>query len=357
MKQESLEILRELSMMQGISGFEHEIKDYMRSQMEGLAGFSQDNLGSLICQKPGTAEGPRIMIPAHMDEIGFLVKDIDKSGCLRFAPIGGWLDQVLLAHEVTVQTRGGDLPGLIGCQPPHLMPKEKREKIIKRKTMFVDIGAEDKEEARKMGVRVGDPIVPRQRFTHLENEKYLVGKAWDDRVGCALIIELMKELQNIRHPNTVYAVGTVQEEVGTRGAETSADMVDPDFCIALDVGLATDVPGVEDEPEIALGKGPVLYMTDAGTISHRKFRDYVLDLAEELDLPHQVGLIEGGATDARAIQLHSKGVASVVFGIPTRYIHSHAGIIHADDYDAMLQLLVEIIQSLDGKSADEILDR
>ncbi len=357
MKQESLEILRELSSMQGISGFEHEIKDYMRDQLNGLAEFGRDNLGSLICEKKGTAGRPRIMIPAHMDEIGFVVKDIDKSGCLRFAPIGGWLDHVLLGHEVTVQARSFDLPGIIGCCPPHMMPREERKKLIKRKSMFIDIGAADKEDAQKMGVRIGDPVVPRQRFFHLENEKYLAGKAWDDRVGCALVIELLKELKNINHPNTVFGVGTVQEEVGTRGAETSADVVDPDFCVALDVGIATDVPGVENEPDVKLGEGPVLYVIDAGTISHLKFRDYVLDLAGELNIPHQISMIEGGATDARAVQTHSKGVASVVFGIPARYIHSHAGVIHTDDYDAMLALLVEIVRGLDEQVADEILDR
>ena len=357
MRQESLEVLRELSGMEGISGFEEEVRDYMQAGMEGMAEFSRDNLGSLICRKSGTAEGPRIMIPAHMDEIGFVVKDIEESGCLRFAPVGGWVDQVLLGHLVTVQTRGGNLPGLIGSQPPHLMPKKERGKLIRRKKMFIDIGAEDKDEARQMGVCIGDPIVPRQKFMHMENEKFLVGKAWDDRVGCALLMELIKELQNIRHPNTVFGVGTVQEEVGTRGGETSADVVGPDFCIALDVGIATDVPGVENEPKVELGKGPVLYMMDAGTISHRRFRDYVLDLAEEMDVPHQISLIEGGATDARSIHLHSEGVASVMFGIPTRYIHSHAGIIHTDDYDAMLQLLVEIVQGLDEDMADEILER
>ncbi len=355
MKQKSLDILRELSLLQGISGFEHEVKDYMCEQLDGMAEFSVDNLGSLICCKRGTAEAPRIMVPAHMDEIGFMVKDIDKDGYIKFAPIGGWIDQVLLGREVTVQTRKGDFIGLIGCQPPHLMPREKRDKLVKRRDMFIDIGAADKENALEMGVRIGDPIVPRQRFSHMGNEKYLIGKAWDDRVGCALLIELLEELNGIRHPNTVFAVGTVQEEVGTRGAETSADMVDPDFCIALDVGLATDVPGVDHEPRVELGKGPVIYMSDAGTISHLKFRDYVLDIAETLKIPYQLSLIEGGATDARAVQLHSRGVPSVVFGIPTRYIHSHAGILHTDDYDAMLQFLVEIIQGLDAGAAEEVM--
>jgi endoglucanase len=297
------------------------------------------------------------MVAAHMDEIGFVVKDIDESGCLRFAPLGGWLDQVLLSHVVTVQTRKGDLPGVIGCMPPHLMSKEKREKLIKRRDMFIDVGASDRENAEEMGVRIGDPVVPRQKFMHLENEKYLMGKAWDNRVGCGLLVDLVREINDMPHPNTLSAVGTVQEEVGTRGAETSADVVNPDFCIALDVGIATDVPGVEKEAKVELGKGPILYMADAGTISHRRFRNYVIDVAEGKDIPHQLSLIEGGATDARSIQLHSRGVASVVLGVPTRYIHSHAGLIHTDDYDATLALLVEIVQGLDQNMADEILGR
>jgi len=357
MKKSSLELLRKLSELDGVPGFESDVREFIRSKLKGKAEFETDNLGSLICRKRGSSERPRIMIPAHMDEIGFVVKNVDESGCLRFATLGGWLEQVMLGHQVCVLTRKGQLPGVIGCTPPHLMPKEEREKPIKKKSMFIDVGAKNKKDAEKMGVRIGDPIVPKQPFTVLANKKYIMGKAWDDRVGCALMIELIGKLQNVKHPNTVCCVGTVQEEVGTRGAETSADVVEPDFCMVLDVGIGTDVPGVEGEPRVALGDGPVLYMQDAGTISHKRFREFVIDLAEKKDIPCQLSLIEGGSTDARAVQLHARGVASVVFGIPARYIHSHAGIIHADDYDAMLKLMVEIIRALDEKKASNILEK
>ena len=358
MKRESAELLKVLTELDGVPGFEGEVRGYMRSQLEGLGEIQLDNLGSLLCKKAGTEERPRIMVPAHMDEIGFVVKTVDDTGCLRFATLGGWLDQVMLGHLVTVQTRKGDLVGVIGCTPPHMMPKEEREKVIQRKKMFIDVGARDKKEAEeKLGIRVGDPVVPRQAFALMKNRKLMLAKAWDDRVGCGLAIDLMKSLQRVQHPNTVFAVGTVQEEVGTRGAETAADVADPDFCMALDVGIATDVPGIEGEVSVKLGKGPVLYMLDAGTISHQRFRDFIIGIAEQKKIPLQLSLIEGGATDARAVQLHSRGVASVVFGIPARYIHSHAGIIHADDCDAMLKLMVEVIKALTPACADKLLER
>lgn len=356
MTEATLELLKKLSELEAVPGHEEQVRSFIRGELEGLVEFDTDNLGSLICKKTGSVDEPRIMIPSHMDEIGFAVKDIDDTGCLRFSPLGGWLDQTLLAHRVKVKTRKGDLLGVIGCTPPHMMPKEKRKKLIKKKKMFIDVGAADREDAEKMGVRIGDPIVPLQTFERMHNEKYLLGKAWDDRVGCALMIELIKELQNIEHPNTVYGVGTVQEEVGTRGAETSADAVNPDFCLVIDVGIATDIPGIEGEPMVELGGGPVLYMLDAGTISHLKFRDYVMELAEENDIPLQLSLIEGGATDARAVQLHSRGVASVMFGIPARYIHSHSGIIHADDVDALRRLLLKLVRGMDTDRAAEVLE-
>jgi len=356
MRTNSLELLRTLSEMHGVSGFEGPVRSFMRSQLEGLAEFETDNLGSLVCRKRGTQDHPRIMIPAHMDEIGFVVKDLDEFGCLRFATLGGWLEQVMLGHQVVVKTRKGDIPGVIGCTPPHLLSREERDKLIKQKKMFIDIGAKNRKDAEKLGVRIGDPVAPRQEFVQMENGKYLMGKAWDDRAGCALIIELIQRLRGVKHPNTVYGVGTVQEEVGTRGAETAADVVNPDFCMALDVGIATDVPGIEGEAKVCLGKGPVLYMQDAGTISHLRFREFVVETAERRKVPYQLSLMEGGVTDARPVQLHGRGVASVVFGLPARHIHSHAGVIHMDDYDATLRLMVEIVKALDAQAATKLLE-
>ncbi len=357
MEQESLKMLQELSQLDGVPGCEQHVRAYIRERLEGVAEFDTDNLGSLVCTKRGQSDGPRVMLPAHMDEVGFIVKDITEEGYIRFAPLGGWLDQVLLGHTVRVGARNGDRTGVIGCTPPHMMPKEQRDKVIQRKKMFIDIGADDKEQATEVfGVRIGDPIVPVQPFEALgEGGEYLLSKAWDDRVGCALMIDTLRRLQDVEHPNTVCAVGTTQEEVGTRGAETAADVVNPDLCVVLDVGLGTDMPGVENEVKVKLGKGPAIYVLDAGTIAHRRFNDFLVEVAEQNDVPYQMSLIEGGATDARAIGVHGRGVPSVLVGIPARYIHSHAGIIHADDYDATLSLLVSLMQALSQQKADEFI--
>jgi len=328
MKKKTLELLQELT------------------HLDGVAEFETDNLGSLICKKAGKADRPRIMLPAHMDEIGFMVKDVTDDGYLKFAPLGGWLDQTLLGHLVTVRTRKGKLTGVIGCTPPHMMPREQRDKVIKRKDMFIDVGARDKKHAtEELGVRIGDPIVPKAPFEAIGDGKHLMAKAWDDRVGVGLMIDTLLTLRN-DHPNTVYGVGTTQEEVGTRGAQTAAEVVDPDLCIVLDVGIATDMPGIKDEVKVEFGKGPIIYVLDAGTIAHRRFNDFVLELAEKKKIPHQLSVMEGGATDARAIHVHARGVPSVSIGMPARYIHSHCGLIHADDYDACLKLLLAVIKAL-----------
>ncbi|MFO8008310.1 MAG: M42 family metallopeptidase [Candidatus Brocadiia bacterium] len=357
MDEESITLAEELSQLDGVPGFEDQVRDYIQGKLEGVAEFETDNLGSLICRKEGQHDAPRVMLPAHMDEIGFMVKDVTDEGFIRFAPLGGWLDQVLLGHAVKVKTRKGDLAGIIGCTPPHMMPKEQRDKVIKRKKMFIDVGARDKEHAQeKLGVRIGDPIVPVQPFHRLGEGEMLASKAWDDRIGCALMIDMLKALAESSHPNTVYGVGTTQEEVGTRGAETAADVVDPDFCIVLDVGPTTDVPGVEGEVKTELGKGPIIYVLDAGTIAHHRFNEFLLEVAQEAEIPHQMSLIEGGATDARSIHIHKRGVPSVLLGVPARYIHSHAGVIHTADYDATLQLVLAVVEALSPDRAASIME-
>ncbi|NLW49443.1 MAG: M42 family metallopeptidase [Candidatus Brocadiaceae bacterium] len=353
MNRKTMELLRKLTDLDGVPGAEDAVRAFMREALDGLGEFEMDRLGSLVCKKVGREDSPRIMIPAHMDEVGFMVKDITEDGYLRFAPLGGWLDQTLLGHMVTVWTRKGPLDGVIGCAPPHMTPPEERDKVIKRKSMFIDVGACDQKHAReKLHVRIGDPIVPKEAFRKLGDGKHLLAKAWDDRIGCALIIELLQSLQKTDHPNTVFGVGTVQEEVGTRGAKTAADVVNPDFCIVLEVGLATDMPGIKGEPAVSLGKGPDICVLEGGAIPDRRFTQFVMDVAEKADIPHQVSLIERGSTDARVIHIHQRGVPSVVIGVPARYIHSHAGVIHADDYDKTLKLVETVVKELGPGQAE-----
>ena len=353
MDKTSLALLEELTEAPGLPGYEEDIRRIVARRVKGLARVSHDRLGSILCEKRGSADRPRIMLPGHMDEIGFLVNGITDDGYLRFSPVGGWWDQVILAQRVIVKTRKGDLTGIVGSKPPHVLSSEERGKVVQRKDMFIDVGAKDKKEAtKKLAIRPGDPVVPICPFERMANKKLLLGKAFDDRVGVALFIDVLRRLKGIKHPNTVYGVGTVQEEVGTRGAETAADAVDPDLCLVLDVGIASDVPGfkAEDKDKGTLGKGPQICFLDSGMIPNLKLRDFLVDLAERRKIPYQISMLEGGATDGRPIHLHGTGVPTVYIGIATRYIHSHAGILHADDYDNAVKLLVEAIKRLDAKT-------
>ena len=345
-----LACLREFSNAHGVSGYEQEIRGLMRKHLSEIAEISYDKLGSIICRKRGASDGPRIMLAGHMDEIGFMVKHITQEGFIRFTYLGGWWEHVMLGHRVIVKTRKGDIPGVIGCKPPHILPPEDRKKVIDKKELFIDIGAGSNEEAKdRFGVKPGDPIIPDSTFTTMANEKFLLGKAWDNRVGCAIIVETLKQLAGESHPNTVYGVGTVQEEVGLRGAATSAAVINPDLAFAIDTGVAGDVPGISEVDSVTkLGKGVAVSVYDKSMIPNTALRDFVFEIAEQNGIPYQVDFTEGGGTDAGRIHIHDHGVPSVVISIPTRYIHCHSGIIHRDDYEAAVRLMVAVIKKLDS---------
>lgn len=348
--EDMLASLREFSEAHGVSGFEGEVRGLMYKHLADITEISYDKLGSIICRKEGTADTPKIMLAGHMDEIGFMVKHITKEGFIRFTNLGGWWEHVMLGQRVIVKSGKGDLPGIIGCKPPHILPPEERKKVIDKKELFIDIGAASDEEAKeRFGVRAGDPIVPFSVFTPMANEKFLLGKAWDNRVGCAIIVETLKQLTKEIHPNTVYGVGTVQEEVGLRGATTSVAVINPDVAFAVDTGVAGDVPGISEVDSVTkLGKGVAVSIFDNSMIPNTALRDFVFNTAEQHGIPYQVDFTEGGGTDAGRIHIHDHGVPSVVISIPTRYIHCHHGIIHRDDYEAAVRLMVALIKQLNA---------
>ncbi len=351
-KDKTLKLLKEITEAPGVSGYEGEVRDVIRKHLEGLADIEQDNLGSIICKKKGASDKPKIMLAGHMDEIGFMVKLVTDKGFVKFSPLGGWWDQVILAQRVIIKTSKGDILGVTGSKPPHILSSDERGKMVKRKDMFIDVGAANGEEAKEdFGIRPGDPIIPVSPFRVLQNGKTYLAKAWDDRTGCALFINVIKKLANKEHPNTVYGVGTVQEEVGLRGARTSAWTIQPDVGIALEVGIAGDVPGIKkEEAQEEIGKGPTILMYDSSMIPNLKLRDLVMNTARENDIPFQVDVMEGGGTDAGVIHTTMSGVPSIVMGVPCRHIHSHAGIIHRDDYDNAVKLLVAVIKKLDAET-------
>jgi len=350
----TIQLLKDLTEAYGVPGYETPIREVLREYLGGLGTLTQDKIGSLICKKEGTQEAPRVMLAGHMDEIGFMVKHITKEGFLKFLPLGGWFDQVLLGQRVVIKTRGEDVVGVIGAKPPHILPPDERSKVIPKRDMYIDIGATDRDEVRAAGVRVGDPVIPRADFVTLAGGKTFMSKAFDDRVGTALIISALQELKNREHPNSVFGVATVQEEVGIRGATTSVHAVDPDVAIILEVDIAGDVPGIKnEESDIKLGAGPTILIYDARMIPNLKLRDFVIDTAEELEIPIQLSSVEAGATDGGAIHLHKTGVPTVVMTVPARHIHSDSSIIHRDDYDRAVKLLVALITRLNKATVQE----
>ncbi|MFD2046276.1 M42 family metallopeptidase [Ornithinibacillus salinisoli] len=354
---ETLTMLKDLTDSRGISGNEKETREVMEKYIKPYADeVYTDNLGSLVAKKTGDENGPKIMVAGHLDEVGFMVKRIDKNGFIYFQTIGGWWSQVMLAQRVTIVTAKGDVTGVIGSKPPHIVSAEARKKPIDINDMFIDIGASSKEEAEEFGVKPGDSVVPYFEFTPLKNEKMLLAKAWDNRIGCAIAIDVLKQLKGENHPNVVYGVGTVQEETGLRGAKTSANLIQPDIGFGVDVGIAGDTPGIkEHEADSKLGDGPQIIIYDASMISHKGVRELVVETADENNIPYQYSSIAAGGTDSGSIHLTANGVPSLSITVASRYIHTHAAIIHRDDFENAVKLIVETIKKLDSEKVKEII--
>jgi endoglucanase len=345
---ETLTLLKELTDAPGVSGFEEPVRRVMRRYLEPIGDVITDNLGSIIGRRVGRAGGPKIALAGHMDEIGFMVSRITDDGYLKFQTLGGWWDHVLMAQRVEVLTRDGSIPGVIGSKPPHVLSAEERGRLVEKKHMFIDIGAGSRDEAESFGVRPGDPIVPVCPFTVMKNEQLLMAKAWDNRFGCALAIEVLRRLAGQPHPNEVFGVGNVQEEVGLRGAATTTHTIGPDIGFALDVGIAGDIPGIgPDEAQAKLGAGPLILLYDNSMIPHTGLRDLVIDTASDEGIPLQFDIIASYGTDAGRMHLFGAGVPSLVFGVPVRYIHSHASIMHRADFENAAKLLVAVVKRLD----------
>ncbi len=349
-------LLKELTEASGVSGHEGEVRRLVQKHFTPLGEISHDKLGSVICKSCGAADRPKVMLAAHMDEIGFIVSHVTKDGFIRFANIGGWWDQVLLAQRVVVKTSKGDVIGTIGAKAPHLLSDEERKKLVDSKDMYIDIGATSSAEVEAAGVRVADPIVPVSEFTVLAGGRTYLGKAFDDRGGCAVVIMALRRMLDVDHPNTLYGVATVQEEVGLRGARTSVSLVEPDVAIILEGTAVNDMPGGGEEGQVfRIGAGPVVTFFRQDMIPNLGLRDLVADTAKKLGIPIQIRAdrIRGG-TDGAVIHLDSGGVPTVVLSLPVRYVHSHGSILHRGDFDGAVELLAAVVQPLDKKTVDAL---
>jgi endoglucanase len=345
-------LLQELADAYGAPGNEEEIARIMRRHLQPVSDkITFDKLGSIIAEKRGASDAPKVMIAGHMDEVAFVVRGFTKNGYVQFLPLGGWWGHMALAQRVIILTANGPVIGVIGSISPHILEMDARKKVIEVEDMFIDVGVREKFDAiKKLGITIGDAIVPYSPFTVMTHGKMYLGKAFDDRIGCAAVIEVMQKLAKAKLPNTLFGVGTVQEEVGLRGAGTAAYMCEPDVAIAIDVSPAKDTPGIKGEATEKLGAGAAIFVYDAGLVPNAKLKQLVIDTAKKNKIPYCLVTLQRGATDAGRIHMIRQGVPSICIAINARYIHAHTSVIYRDDYLNAVKLVTEVIKRLDKKT-------
>lgn len=333
-------LLKRLTEASGLPGMEGEVRDLIRAEIKGLVDeIRTDALGNLITFKKGTKTGPVVMLAAHMDEVGMMVTFLQKNGLIRFKPLGGVDPRVLVSKKVVIGKN--KVPGVLGSKPIHLQSPDERKTAIPLDKLYIDIGAKSKEEAEKL-VEIGDPILFDTTYAEV-GDGCAKAKAFDDRIGCAVIIEILK-----RNPELpVYAVFTVQEEVGVRGASVAAHDLDVDFAMVFEGTTASDVPNMDERQySTSLGEGPAISLMDAGMIANRKMVQELIDVAQENQLPYQFRRTAFGGTDAGRIHLTKEGIPACVLSVPTRYIHSPVSLIKLNDYHTLIELVDKYLQKI-----------
>jgi endoglucanase len=346
---ESITLLRELSDSFGVSGFEDEVRARIEELIRPYVDeVSVDPLGNLIASRAGQDERT-LMLDAHTDEIGFLVKWIDKDGLLRLEPIGGWDERIIPGHRVVIRTRSGERRhGVIGTSPPHILKPEQRKKPIPLEKLFVDVGATSQQEAADMGLRIGDPLTIHYPFLEL-SDGYVTGKAFDDRAGCAVLIETAQRLADIDLPMKTVFSFSFGEEVGLRGARTAAYRIEPDLALALEGTIGADTPGVDEESQpTRLGRGPAISVADRSIIVSPKVVAALEAAADAVSVPYQYKLPTYGGSDAGAIHLTRGGVLAGIVSVPCRFIHSPISTLRLNDYQNTIRVVIEFVKSLPG---------
>ena len=330
-----LEVLEKLSEAFGVPGFEDEVRQVLREYIHQM-GFETevDRLGNLLVCLKGKTD-TKVMLDAHMDEVGLMISHINERGFLRFVPLGGWDTRILLSHSVTILTKEGKkVKGVIGSTPPHILSSQERKKPVPLEDMFIDIGVTSYEEVEKMGIQVGSPAVPSYQFEKLGN--HLVrGKALDNRVGCAILLFLLEHFgQEESLPYTLIFNFSVCEAVGLRGAKTAAFHIDPDLALVIEGTVAADVPGVPSWKCPALfGKGPAITVADRRTIVLKELVDSLERIARTYQIPYQLKTPGTGGTDAGEIHISRGGIPTAILSVPCRYIHSPLSLARLEDIE------------------------
>lgn len=341
-------LLEKLSNAHGISGYEGDIRDIIQKEVKPCVDeIRVDKFGNLIAIKKG--KSPSVMIAAHMDEIGLMVKYIDDEGFIWFAKVGGWFGQTLLNQRVLLHGKKGVVAGVIGSKPVHVMEEEEKKKPIAAKDMFIDVGTSSRDEATALGIEPGVPASLDQRMTGLAGDR-VTGKAFDDRAGTVVLITALQKIAGLKIEPTVMAVFTVQEEVGLKGAKTSAFGLNPDVAVAIDTCIPGDHPGIKKtDSAIQIGQGPAIAVIDAsgrGIITHPRVLEWLRETAKARGIPYQMEVAEGGTTDATAISLTREGIPSGVISVATRYIHTPVEVLSLKDLGKTADLVAEAIKSV-----------
>lgn len=345
------DLYKQLLNMDGIPGHEKEIKKFVKQELQKYTDtILEDGMGGVFGVLEG--DGPTIMFCGHMDEVGYMVSGITPKGLLKLLPIGGMNPEVYLSQVMhVVINKDKKIKGIIGAMPPHLTKGEK--KPITHEELLLDIGADNYDNAVAMGVKIGQQVVSENDFFFTEDNKKIISKAWDDRFGVGMILELIKEAANKKHNNRLIFGATVQEEVGLRGARVASQMIEPDLFVAIDVSPADDF--VSPAPNATLGKGFLIRYYDPSIIMNRDLHDYFEDTAKKNNINYQEYRSAGG-TDAAIAQYAGKGILSTTIGLPGRYIHTTAAMVHVDDIESVKQMALAIIESFDNAMLQRIKD-
>ncbi|MDD5615397.1 MAG: M42 family metallopeptidase [Candidatus Methanoperedens sp.] len=340
-------LLEKLSNAHGVSGYENNVRQMIWDEVRPYVDeIRTDKMGNLIATKHGGS--PRIMLAAHMDEIGLMAKYVDDKGFIYFTATGGWFDQTLLNQRMILHTQSGHVYGVIGSKPPHAMKEEEMKKPVKAEDMFIDMGATSREDAQMLGVMAGTPITSDIEFRSLGKDM-VTGKALDDRGGCAVLIEVLRQMKDVKA--TVHAVFTVQEEVGLKGGRTSAFGLYPDIALVSEVTFTGDHPGIEMKDQaLEIGKGPVITVSDAegdGIIVPEHVLRWLKQAAEANNIPYQLKVGTRGQTDASIIHLSREGIPTGVISTPSRYIHTPVTVMKMSDLEKSAELIVKAVESVD----------
>lgn len=345
-----LEILKKLTSLSGPCGYEHSVSYFLKDYLEDKVDSVQiDPIGNVIARKKGDKPGPKVLLTAHIDEIGFIVKKVEQNGLLRFEKLGGNDDRILLAQPVRVMCSNGEVPGLIGTMSAHYVKFDDPTKVRKHSQLYIDIGASSKEEVHELGVEIGTPVTWGSEFQVIgtKDRPRIRAKSLDDRAGCAVLVQVLQEIQNVSFAGEIIFLFAVQEEVGLRGAKTASEHLQADAAIAVDTTAVSDTPEETMDQSLALGAGTGIKVMDFSLIVHKTMKELLIKLAKEQNIPYQLEVFPGIGTDGGAVNYANKGIPTGVLSVPSRYAHSPVELVDLGDLIATKDLLKAFVLNLE----------